>query len=162
MVGRRRIRPRAPARPPVLQDVGVLEPVEPLDGPAGHLAGAGLAVLGIVAALAAQAAMGASWRVGVREDERTGLVTHGPFGVVRNPFFAATLPVALGLALMVPNAVALAGLTVLIAAVEIQVRRVEEPYLLASHGPDYAAYARRVGRFAPGLGCREPRARETR
>lgn len=137
---------------PILQLADVLEPVALIDGRAGHLAGAVLTGLGIIAALAAQSTMGAAWRVGVREDERTGLVTDGPFAVVRNPFFAATLPVALGLALMVPNVIAMAGFALLILAVEIQVRLVEEPYLLASHGSDYADYARRVGRFAPGLG----------
>ena len=38
------------------------------------------------------------------------------------------------------------------AAVQLQVRVVEEPYLLATHGKTYAAYAARVGRFVPGAG----------
>jgi ABC-type nickel/cobalt efflux system permease component RcnA len=33
--------------------------------------------------------MGASWRIGVDEGERTTPVTTGPFGLVRNPIFAA-------------------------------------------------------------------------
>ncbi|HLS74191.1 MAG TPA: hypothetical protein VK046_10500 [Actinomycetaceae bacterium] len=41
---------------------------------------------------------------------------------------------------------------------EIQVRLVEEPYLLRTHGPAYARYTARVGRFLPGLGrTHEPR-----
>ena len=36
--------------------------------------------------------------------------------------------------------------------VQLQVRVVEEPYLLATHGKTYAAYAARVGRFVPGAG----------
>jgi len=137
---------------PVLQLVGVLEPVEMLDGTAGHLAGVALAVFGTICAMAAQAAMGTSWRVGVREDEQTGLVTDGPFAVVRNPFFAATIPTALGLALMVPNVFAFLAVAVLLAAVELQVRVVEEPYLLATHGDEYRRYMTRTGRFFPGLG----------
>ena len=83
---------------------------------------------------------------------RTSLVTTGPFAVVRNPIFAAMLPASLGLALLVPNAVALAGLAALWLALEIQVRLVEEPYLLRAHGDSYRQYAGRVGRFVPGLG----------
>ena len=45
-----------------------------------------------------------------------------------------------------------AGLVCLVVAVQLQVRVVEEPYLLATHGKTYAAYAARVGRFVPGAG----------
>ena len=83
---------------------------------------------------------------------RTDLVTGGPFAVVRNPIFAAMIPTSLGLTLMVPNVVALAGFAALVLALEIQVRLVEEPYLRESHGQAYASYAARTGRFAPGVG----------
>lgn len=51
-----------------------------------------------------------------------------------------------------PNIVALVGFVALVAALEVQTRAVEEPYLLAVHGETYAAYAARVGRFAPRIG----------
>ena len=76
----------------------------------------------------------------------------GPFALVRNPIFAAMIPTSLGLALMVPNVVALAGFAALVLALEIQVRMVEEPYLRRVHGQAYASYAARTGRFAPGVG----------
>jgi protein-S-isoprenylcysteine O-methyltransferase Ste14 len=57
-----------------------------------------------------------------------------------------------GLVLVVPNVWAIAGLVALVVAVELQVRRIEEPYLLGTHGDRYRAYARRVGRFVPGVG----------
>ncbi|MDQ3757610.1 MAG: isoprenylcysteine carboxylmethyltransferase family protein, partial [Actinomycetota bacterium] len=62
-----------------------------------------LAVGGIAATLYAQIAMGSSWRIGVDPRERTELVTSGPFGLVRNPIFAAMLPTGLGLTLLVPS-----------------------------------------------------------
>jgi protein-S-isoprenylcysteine O-methyltransferase Ste14 len=40
----------------------------------------------------------------------------------------------------------------LVAALGMQVRYVEEPYLMRTHGRRYLAYASRVGRFVPGLG----------
>jgi protein-S-isoprenylcysteine O-methyltransferase Ste14 len=137
---------------PVLDLTGTLEPLDALDGAAGHALGIGLFALGLCGTFYAQVAMGESWRVGVDESERTDLVTQGPFKVVRNPIFAAMIPTSLGLTLMVPNAVALVGLAALVLALEIQVRLVEEPCLLRIHGPAYAGYAARVGRFAPGVG----------
>jgi protein-S-isoprenylcysteine O-methyltransferase Ste14 len=137
---------------PILDVAGALEPIDVLDGPVGHALGLALFAVGLAATLYAQLAMGESWRVGVDENERTDLVTHGPFAVVRNPIFAAMIPTSLGLTLMVPNVVALIGFAALVLALEIQVRLVEEPYLRKVHGKDYASYAGRTGRFAPGLG----------
>jgi|GEM_PF-3019636 len=54
--------------------------------------------------------------------------------------------------MMIPNIISLAGLAALIAALEIQVRLVEEPYLVSTRGDQYRADARTVGRFAPGIG----------
>lgn len=137
---------------PVLALLDVVEPIAALDVAGVHAAGIVLAVAGIGTTFYAQVAMGASWRIGVDPGERTELVTTGPFALVRNPIFAAMLPTALGLALLVPSWVAFAGLAGLVAALELQVRVVEEPYLLHAHGTSYAAYAARVGRFVPGLG----------
>ena len=137
---------------PLLGVAGVLDPVSALDGTVAHAAGVALFLVGLGATLAAQFAMGKAWRIGVDPDERTELVTTGPFALVRNPIFAGMLPASLGLALMVPNVVALAGLVALLVALELQVRVVEEPYLLRAHGDRYAEYAARVGRFVPGPG----------
>lgn len=120
------------------------------------LRGAGLVitVAGITATLVAQSAMGTSWRVGVDAGERTALVTSGMFAAVRNPVFTAMVATATGLALMVPNAVAVLALTALVTAVQLQVRIVEEPYLRSVHGAAYDAYTARSGRFWPGIGRR--------
>lgn len=137
---------------PLLALAGVVEPIDGLDAVAGHVAGVLLIVLGTALSVSAQVAMGDAWRIGVQGDERTTLVTDGPFAVVRNPFFAAMLPAALGFALLVPSVVSLAALLALATALELQTRVVEEPYLLRTHGETYARYAARVGRFAPGVG----------
>jgi protein-S-isoprenylcysteine O-methyltransferase Ste14 len=129
-----------------------LEPFEALDSSAVAGLGVVLALLGIAGTLWAQLAMGNSWRIGVDETERTDLVTGGIFGVVRNPIFTAMGITSAGLALMVPNVVALAGLVVLVVSLELQVRVVEEPYLRSVHGDAFARYTARVGRFLPRLG----------
>ena len=141
---------------PAAQLAGVVAPLAVLDSSGVARAGTILAVAGIVLTLVAQHAMGRSWRIGVDASEVTELVTTGPFAIVRNPVFAAMLPTGLGLALIAPNAVALAAVGVLLLALETQTRVVEEPYLLASHGQRYAEYAARVGRFAPGVGRLDP------
>lgn len=142
----------AGAAAPVLALLDLVEPIAALDVTAVHAAGVVIAVAGIGATFYAQLAMGASWRIGVDPGERTGLVTGGPFALVRNPIYAAMLPSVLGLAMLVPSWVALAGLAGLAISLELQVRVVEEPHLLRAHGPEYAEYAARVGRFLPGIG----------
>jgi protein-S-isoprenylcysteine O-methyltransferase Ste14 len=140
------------ATAPLLALLGVVEPIARLDTNAIQTGGFGLALGGIGLTFYAQMAMGASWRVGVDRGERTALVTSGPFALVRNPIFAAVFPTALGLALLVPTWIAFVGLVVLVIALELQVRVVEEPYLLRAHPNEYAGYAARVGRFVPGVG----------
>ena len=144
---------------PVLDVTDVLDPIGAVDGPGAHALGLALFGLGLAATLYAQLTMGESWRVGVDESERTDLVTGGPFAVVRNPIFAAMIPTSLGLTLMVPNVVALAGFAALVLALEIQVRLVEEPYLRKVHGQGYDSYAARTGRFMPGVGRMQREAR---
>ena len=141
---------------PVLALADVAGPLDAIDGPAARGAGIVLFVLGLAATLAAQFAMGASWRIGVDHAERTELVTSGPFALSRNPIFAAMIPTSIGLALMVPSVVALVGVGALLLALELQVRVVEEPYLRRVHGASYAEYAARVGRFLPGVGRLRP------
>ena len=137
---------------PVMALLEVVEPLEPLDRTPVHVVGMFVFVVGLLATLGAQLAMGSSWRIGVDHDESTALVTHGPFAWVRNPIFSAMLPTSLGLTLMVPTWLAIAGFVALLLALELQVRIVEEPYLRQTHGEAYAQYEARVGRFVPGVG----------
>ena len=122
-------------------DLAGMSPLAILDHSMLRGVGVAVAVLGIVLAFAAQMAMGASWRTGIDEAERTTLVTTGAFRVVRNPVFAAAT---------------VAGLVVSVIGIEAQVRFAEEPYLRRVHGVAYTSYASRVGRFLPGIGRLQP------
>ena len=106
----------------------------------------------LAATLYAQLDMGESWRVGVDTSETTTLVRSGSFRLIRNPIFAAMLVFMLGETLLAPNPVAIAVFAIFLVAVEVSVRSVEEPYLLAVHGDDYRDYTASVGRFVPGIG----------
>ena len=140
----------------VLQLTGALSAVAALAGDVADVLGAALAALGIAITVAAQFAMGDSWRIGVDSAERTALVTDGPFALVRNPIYTGMIPAFAGVALLAPNVVTLAGAILVVVALELQTRLVEEPYLARVHGEHYAAYAARAGRFLPGIGCLTP------
>jgi protein-S-isoprenylcysteine O-methyltransferase Ste14 len=134
---------------PLLAVTGTV-PADP--DPALAVVGLILALVGFAATLAGQAGMGASWRIGVDEAERTDLVTAGVFAHVRNPIFTAMVLAQFGMVLLVPTWVSVAALVALVAALELQVRAVEEPYLRLVHGDVYEAYVARTGRFVPGVG----------
>ncbi len=137
---------------PILQWSNIIGPIPILGAVWIQAAGIVVATAGIAATVYAQLEMGDSWRVGVDEQESTTLVHTGVFGRVRNPIYTSMLTFGLGIALVTPNLVACAGFLLLVAAIELQVRRVEEPYLLRTHGDAYRAYAASVGRFLPGVG----------
>ncbi len=136
----------------LLAAAGRLGPAELAQAPGARLAGLVCLCAGFALTLAAQLAMGASWRMGVDPAERTALVERGLFAWIRNPIFSGMLLGLLGVALLVPHALSFLGFAGFLAGVELQVRRVEEPYLRRAHGDAYRAYASRVGRFVPGLG----------
>jgi len=110
---------------PTLALTGITAPV-----PAAHpaLAAVGLiaGLAGLVVVMLAQAAMGSSWRIGVDDTERTELIRSGLFRSIRNPIFTGMTAVCAGVTLMAPTLVAVLALACLTAAVQIQVRVVEE------------------------------------
>jgi protein-S-isoprenylcysteine O-methyltransferase Ste14 len=139
--------------------LGVASPVAALLGldpvlrtPTIAVVGLVLTIVGTMATFSAQLAMGQSWRTGVDPDERTPLVTSGPFAWVRNPIMSSVLMTCVGLVLMVPTVIGLLGLTAVVIAAQLLVRLVEEPYLRRVHGEEYQRYAARTGRFVPGMG----------
>lgn len=141
-----------------LADLAGRQPLGALDGTGIAIGGVVLVVVGVVGTVAAQVAMGDSWRADVDPDARTDLVVAGPFRWVRNPIACCTAATIAGLALVVPNAVAAAMVLLSIASLQLQVRLVEEPYLERVHGRRYVGYAVRTGRFVPGIGrLRSPR-----
>lgn len=137
----------------------VLAPVAGIAGwlprlaiPGAAWLGAVLVAAGVACTVAAQWTMGTSWRIGVDPSERTALVTRGLFGWVRNPIFTGMMCASLGFTVWVANPAALLGVVAIVAGLELQVRRVEEPYLVRVHGDAYRAYAARTGRFLPWTG----------
>ncbi|OBG38646.1 isoprenylcysteine carboxylmethyltransferase family protein [Mycobacterium sp. E3198] len=137
---------------PILQEAKVVGPLRMFNEVCIQTVGIVLATAGIAATVYAQLEMGDSWRIGVDTTEATTLVHTGLFGRIRNPIYDAMFLFGIGIVLVTPNVVAFVGLVLLVAAIELQVRHVEEPYLLRTHGEAYRAYAASVGRFIPGVG----------
>ncbi len=133
------------------------ESVSPLG--AGHrptrgilqVTGAVLLLGGIVLLVTAQLHLGASWRIGIEEGATPGLVTTGLYRVCRNPIFLALLLTLAGYTSLLPTRLSLALLLGAYAGFRQQVS-VEEAYLRRAYGEAYREYARRVGRFLPGIG----------
>ena len=114
------------------------------------LAGWAVFGAGLATAVAAQAHMGRSWRIGI-DRAPTDLVTSGFFRFVRNPIYTGMVAMTLGVTMAAPSVFTLGGCVTTAAAVAVQAR-LEERHLLGIHGRTYRAYAARVGRFLPGFG----------
>lgn len=137
---------------PILVVQGSLDPLDAIDVGVVHVVGIAMAASGGLAVFAAQLGMGESWRIGVSDEERTDLITGGWFSICRNPIYTAMIVGWTGFALMVPAWLGLTAAVAIALGLELQVRVVEEPYLIRTHGDAYRAYAARAGRFVPGVG----------
>jgi protein-S-isoprenylcysteine O-methyltransferase Ste14 len=120
---------------------------------AGGWLGLGTLLLfgGIVLMVAAQLQLGASWRVGIDEQARPGLMTSGLYRFTRNPIYLALFVALAGLVVVLPTWLTLAVVAASVAGIHSAVRA-EERYLRRAYGEAFESYARRVGRFVPGLG----------
>ncbi len=92
--------------------------------------------------------MGRNWSVVVLPGVKTELVTTGLFAWVRHPIYALSILMMACTVGVVPiPALALMGLLHL-GLMHFKARN-EERFLLSLHGPRYAAYCARTGRFMP-------------
>lgn len=125
---------------------GLAGPLPLLEHGAIRLTGIMLLLVSTTWAAIAQAQMGASWRIGIDRERATELVTHGLFGVSRNPIFLGMQVALVGYFLCVPTILMLAVLLVGHVLINVQVR-LEEGYLAGRHEFAYAAYQARVRRW---------------
>jgi protein-S-isoprenylcysteine O-methyltransferase Ste14 len=136
----------------ILDLAGIIRPIAALDSPLGHIVGVFVFLSALAAQFYSQTTMGDSWRIGVDQNESPALVTRGPFAFVRNPIYSAAAIMSIALFLVLPNILMICSLVAQTVGVELQVRGVEEPYLLNNHHRQYRDYATRVGRFVPFIG----------
>jgi protein-S-isoprenylcysteine O-methyltransferase Ste14 len=113
------------------------------------LAGDLVALVACVWLLAAVLALGRCF--GVLPEAR-GLVTRGPYGVVRHPVYLGELAACAGLVLAAPTAWNLAAAAVFVGAQAVRMRLEENE--LGAHFPEYARYAAETPRLLPRLATR--------
>jgi protein-S-isoprenylcysteine O-methyltransferase Ste14 len=109
---------------------------------------------GLLIVLRAQSDLGASWRIGIDQSARPGLIAHGLYRYSRNPIYVGAAVVVAGFALLMPTALSILVVAGLAFAARAQVVR-EELYLAEAYGRDYRRYAAEVRRFLPGIGRRK-------
>jgi protein-S-isoprenylcysteine O-methyltransferase Ste14 len=110
-----------------------------------------LIVVGLALVVCGQIDLGESWRIGIDQAARPGLVVDGLYRISRNPIFLGMFVSLVGFLLLMTTVLSLFVLIGSMLVVRYQVRR-EEMYLLEAYGIAYRSYAQRVGRFLPWMG----------
>ena len=115
------------------------------------LSGCLLAVAGAALVLRSRAELGPAWSFVPKADQGTGLVTTGPYRLVRHPIYLGLVLLTLGQALAFSNW--LACLIVLVGIVPTFAwrARAEETLLSRTFGERYALYRRQTKMIIPHL-----------
>lgn len=115
------------------------------------LAGCLLALAGAGLVLRSRAELGAAWSLVPRADAGTGLVTTGPYRLVRHPIYLGLALIAAGNALAFASWPALGIVLFGIVPTFAWRARTEERLLGRIFGERYAAYRQRTGMIIPRL-----------
>lgn len=111
-----------------------------------HIVGLILVSLGFILGLLALITMKNSWRVGIKHEQKTDLVTTGVFKISRNPYFLSYGVLILGYILIFPSPILFALYLALVIVFHKMILE-EEKHLLAVHGEGYSNYKKKVGRY---------------
>lgn len=99
-------------------------------------------VLGILALLALKN----SWRVGIKYDQKTDLVTNGIYSISRNPYFLSYNILIFGYILIFPSLILIILYIILVVIFHKMILE-EEKYLQVIHNTKYLDYKRKVNRY---------------
>lgn len=92
--------------------------------------------------------MGTSWRMGIDPNDRTQLISSGPYAYVRHPIYGLSTLLMLMTMLVIPSPLMIAAGVIHIILLQWEARR-EEIYLSKAHGEEYTRYMEQTGRFFP-------------
>jgi len=115
------------------------------------LSGCLIAIAGAALVLRSRAALGPAWSFAPRAEEGTGLVTTGPYRLVRHPIYLGLSLLALGQALAFASWPAVAIVLCGIVPTFAWRARVEEDLLSRTFGERFAAYRQRTKMIIPHL-----------
>jgi len=108
--------------------------------------GIGLVTIGFALGILALIAMRNSWRVGIKYDQKTELVSSGIYRFSRNPYFFSYSVLICGYLLIFPSLI-LFILWVLLGVTFHKMILEEEIYLESVHGEHYLNYKNKVNRY---------------
>jgi protein-S-isoprenylcysteine O-methyltransferase Ste14 len=111
-----------------------------------RFAGYTVVMIGFVLGILALVAMRNSWRVGIRHDQHTELITSGIYRFSRNPYFLSYDILILGFVLLFPSPLLYVPYALLVVVFHEMIKE-EERYLEKEHGDKYLDYKRTVGRY---------------
>jgi protein-S-isoprenylcysteine O-methyltransferase Ste14 len=109
-------------------------------------AGFALVSSGFILGILALIAMKNSWRVGIKYDQKTDLVTTGVYRFSRNPYFFSYDILILGYILIFPSIFLIIMYFSLVFIFHRMILE-EEKYLQSIHGDSYLDYKRKVNRY---------------
>ncbi|MDF1549294.1 MAG: isoprenylcysteine carboxylmethyltransferase family protein [Bacteroidales bacterium] len=105
-----------------------------------------LVTLGFAIGIVALIAMRNSWRVGIRYDQKTDLVTFGIYRFSRNPYFLSYYIMMFGFVLLFPSLFLIIPYLIVVFTFHSMIIE-EEKYLEKTHGADYINYKKKVNRY---------------
>lgn len=117
-----------------------------MENPLLQKIGWGLLILSLIVVWIAQTQMANSWRIGIDENSKSELITHGFFSISRNPIFLGIMLANIGLFLVIPNAFTLLIISLSTTSINTQIR-LEESFLSQKFGAAYASYSKKVRRW---------------
>lgn len=127
---------------------GIVGYADDLDVFAIKLVGFFIGFLGLVICRVAQVTIGKSWRVGIDENAKPGLVTTCIYKYVRNPTYAGLFLLCAGVWIINPTYLYSYWILAFLLMMEFQVR-CEEEYLENQYGNKFLEYSARTKRYIP-------------
>ncbi|MGH9607093.1 MAG: methyltransferase family protein [Terracidiphilus sp.] len=117
---------------------------------AGFFIGAAITVAGLGFAVWARAHLGRNWSRSVQVKEDHELIVSGPYRLVRHPIYTGILAGFVGSVVADSEVRGLVALAMVFAVLWAKLR-LEEKWMQAEFGEQYAAYARKVRALVPGI-----------
>jgi len=102
--------------------------------------------IGFILGIAALIQMRDSWRVGIKYDQKTALISDGIYSFSRNPYFLSYDVLILGYLFIFPSPVLFIQYLILVYVFHTMILD-EEKYLENTHGDLYREYKVKVGRY---------------
>jgi len=102
--------------------------------------------IGFILGILALIAMKNSWRVGIKYNQKTALVTSGIYSISRNPYFLSYDILIFGYILIFPSIILLFFYLILVIVFHKMILE-EENYLQSVHNNEYLKYKNKVNRY---------------